>query len=188
LIAMGRSLEPSQRRRVDASKVRLRFGLLSGESSFIDRVHGDARGHLQGEAVRFRHAVTRSYGWSSAREWLHRIGSWIYASDRSRYQASNIRRAFYPEDKPSHYDVFYGNLPTWMWLKEIGGRNPRGRASQHQKSIPANGLADHGMAWSRDKEFAHVIGIDCLYQRLLFLGHRCLPLQIRNFIRSEGLT
>ena len=58
---MGRSLEPCQRRRVDASKVRLRFGLLSGESSFIDRVHGDARGHLQGEAVRFRHAVTRSY-------------------------------------------------------------------------------------------------------------------------------
>jgi hypothetical protein len=33
-----------QRRRVDASKVRLRFGLLSGESSFIDRAHRDTCG------------------------------------------------------------------------------------------------------------------------------------------------
>jgi hypothetical protein len=31
-----------RRRRGDASKVRLRFGLLSGESSFIGRAHRDA--------------------------------------------------------------------------------------------------------------------------------------------------
>jgi hypothetical protein len=47
-------------------------------------------------------------------ERLLRFGFWIYASDRSRYQANNVRRALYPEDKPSHYDVFCGNLPSWM--------------------------------------------------------------------------
>jgi hypothetical protein len=126
-------------------------------------------------------------------ERLLRFGFWIYASDRSRYQASNVRCALYPEDKPSHYDVFYGSLPGWMGLKEIGGRNPSGRAGQHQKSIPANGLADHGMASSRDKELAHVTRIDCLYERLLFFGHRCLlsnpkSHSVRRLIMNKAAT
>ena len=49
-----------RRRRGNASKVRFRFELLSGESSFIDRAHRDTYGTLQGEAARFRHAVTRA--------------------------------------------------------------------------------------------------------------------------------
>src|SRR6266403_956785 len=52
----AKSGSADRRRRVDG-KPRLRFGLLSGESSFIDPRAPDACGHLQCEEVRRRHAV-----------------------------------------------------------------------------------------------------------------------------------
>jgi hypothetical protein len=102
----------------------------------------------------------------------------VGASDRSRYQASQVRGRFYAEDKSSHHDVIDGRLPARVWLKEIGRSKPVRCAGQNQKPIPASGLGDHGVAWSRDMDFANVVGIDCLHLSLFILGHRRLPFEI----------
>ena len=110
---------------------------------------------------------------------IGRVCLLIGARDRPCYQASHVRRRFHPEDKSGHHDVIDGRLPAGVWLKEIGRSKPVRCAGQNQKPVPASGLGDHGVAWSRDMDFANVVGIDCLHPSFLILGHRHLPFKFQ---------